>query len=311
MRNILIFLAIAGVFAAPCFSEDVKTDVHPATPIKDQRFHQFFQYSKTVYSGAEPEDAATFAAMKEYGINTIISVDGAQPDVEEARKNGIQYIHLPFGYDGIPKDVSLRLAKAVEQATGNVYFHCHHGKHRGPSGAAMALTLLGEWKPAVAIEAMKQTGTSPNYKGLYQCVGDAHKLSKEALDAIPADFPAIAPVKPLVAHMAGASRAMEHLGLVKAAGWTTLADHPDVDPPHEALQLREHLTESARLEESKKLGDVFMAMMKASVKAAEQLEKQLREDPMAHSALDKNFDALEKSCKTCHDQYRNVPHETK
>ena len=41
----------------------------------------------------------------------------------------------PIGYDGVPREQALRMIKAVQVAKGPVYFHCHHGKHRGPAGA--------------------------------------------------------------------------------------------------------------------------------------------------------------------------------
>lgn len=304
-RDRIVFLLLLCI--APSAFSNQKGDARPAKPILDERFHQFFEYSESVFSGAQPESATTFAAMKEYGINTVISVDGAKPEVEAAKTNGIRYIHLPIGYDAIPEPVALRLAKAVSRATGGVYVHCHHGKHRGPAAAALALTLLGEWNPSEGVAAMKQTGTSPNYSGLYQCVENATAVSKETLDAVPDDFVSIANVKPMASHMAGASRKMETLGLVKAAGWKPLDDHPDINPPHEALQLREHLVESARLEASKQMGEVYMAMMKASIHAAKQLETQLRDNPGAHDALNTHWDTLVKSCKTCHAQFRNTP----
>src|SRR5688500_19183961 len=52
-----------------------------------------------VLSGAQPEDAKAFETLARLGVKTIISVDGAAPDVETARKYGIRYVHLPIKYD--------------------------------------------------------------------------------------------------------------------------------------------------------------------------------------------------------------------
>jgi hypothetical protein len=59
-----------------------------------------FRLSAGLYSGGQPEGEAGFSDLKRLGIATIISVDGARPDVDRARSIGMRYVHLPFGYDG-------------------------------------------------------------------------------------------------------------------------------------------------------------------------------------------------------------------
>jgi hypothetical protein len=34
---------------------------------------------------------------------TIISVDGARPNVDAAKKEGLSYVHIPIGYNGVPR----------------------------------------------------------------------------------------------------------------------------------------------------------------------------------------------------------------
>ena len=62
-----------------------------------------FRLSPRLYSGGEPQGEGAFKALKALGVKTIISVDGARPDVETARKFGIRYVHLPVGYHGVPR----------------------------------------------------------------------------------------------------------------------------------------------------------------------------------------------------------------
>src|SRR5262245_11928799 len=50
-----------------------------------------------VISGGLPEGDAAFAELQELGIKTVISVDGAKPDVALAKKYGMRYVHLPHG----------------------------------------------------------------------------------------------------------------------------------------------------------------------------------------------------------------------
>src|SRR4051812_11985448 len=54
-----------------------------------------------VISGGLPEGDAAFEELKELGIKTLISVDGVKPDVAQAKKFGMRYVHLPHGYDGV------------------------------------------------------------------------------------------------------------------------------------------------------------------------------------------------------------------
>src|SRR5581483_3702797 len=55
-----------------------------------------------VLSGAQPEANVAFRELAALGVKTVISVDGAAPDVASAHKAGLRYVHLPIGYDGIP-----------------------------------------------------------------------------------------------------------------------------------------------------------------------------------------------------------------
>src|SRR5688572_11354389 len=72
----------------------------------------FYQITAQIYSGATPGDDSAFADLAARGIKTIISVDGASPDVEAAKKFGLRYVHLPMGYDGISTNRALELVKA-------------------------------------------------------------------------------------------------------------------------------------------------------------------------------------------------------
>src|SRR5215203_3182916 len=56
-----------------------------------------YRLTEGLYSGGQPEGEAGFAALKRLGVRTIISVDGARPDVETARRFGMRYVHLPVG----------------------------------------------------------------------------------------------------------------------------------------------------------------------------------------------------------------------
>ncbi|MEM6655987.1 MAG: hypothetical protein AAF596_09305, partial [Planctomycetota bacterium] len=71
------------------------------------------------------------------GVRTLVSVDGARPDVALAAEHGLRYVHVPFGYDGIPREARLALTRVARDRQGGVYVHCHHGRHRGPAAAVV------------------------------------------------------------------------------------------------------------------------------------------------------------------------------
>src|SRR5436305_114465 len=118
----------------------VKPDAPPVRPLDAPGLPHAFRVSDRLFSGGNPDGEAGFAALRALGVQTVISVDGARPDWETAGRHGLRYVHLPVGYDGIPRGRVLALAKAARDLPGPVYVHCHHGKHRGP--AAVAAIML-------------------------------------------------------------------------------------------------------------------------------------------------------------------------
>jgi protein tyrosine phosphatase (PTP) superfamily phosphohydrolase (DUF442 family) len=205
--------------------------------------HNVYRITDKLISGSSPDGDEGFESLKALGVKTIISVDGARPDLDRARKYGLRYVHLPTGYDGISRPQVLQLAKAVRDLPGPIYLHCHHGKHRGPA-AASAIHLCLDEKCSVeqAVAEMKLAGTDPHYIGLYETAKALVRPSKLELDQIAADFPEVAAVSALAQVMVQIDGRWDNLKLVRSAGGKVPADHPDIDPPHEALQLAEHAT---------------------------------------------------------------------
>src|SRR5262249_999764 len=98
--------------------------------------HNVYRITDKLYSGSSPLGATGFCSLQKLRIKPIISGDGARPDFAAARAECLRYVHIPFGYDGIPPEQILRLAKAVRDLPGPIYIHCHHGMHRGPAAAS-------------------------------------------------------------------------------------------------------------------------------------------------------------------------------
>jgi protein tyrosine phosphatase (PTP) superfamily phosphohydrolase (DUF442 family) len=287
---------------------------HSAASAVAAGLHNVHRVSDKLYSGSSPEGDEGFRSLKELGIKTVLSVDGARPDVELARQHGLRYVHLPIGYDGITREQALRLARAVRDLPGPIYLHCHHGKHRGPAAAAVAHLFLDERCGAEdAVAVMRRAGTDPRYKGLYAAPAALRRPTQEELDRVPARFPEVAEVAATAQIMVRIDERWEHLKLVKAAGWRAPREHPDIDPAHEVLQLVEHYREMARVPATKARPDEFRTWLLTAEEVAVALEKVLRagraKGRMDFATAEKVFARAGASCTRCHARYRDVPQE--
>lgn len=307
IRAFSLLVAVSLCFTTARAQEATKP---PVTPQTIHGIENFFSLSTNVYSGSSPHDVESFAALQKLGIKTIISVDGGKPDVEGAAKYGIKYVHLPIGYDGTTQSNALNIVRAAQLADGAVFVHCHHGKHRGPAAAALICQGLEGWSTNQALGWLKTAGTSPDYKGLFQMASDFKTPTKDELAKLPASYASVAVVSGLVDGMVAIDANWDHLKAVQKAGYGPDKNHPDIDPPHEATMMWEALRELQRSQESKDLGDDFMAQLAASEKAAEDIRQFLKENkaPLNEATQARAkllWDAMGATCSKCHKQYRN------
>lgn len=272
--------------------------------------HNLFAIGTNLFSGNSPEGEEAFAALQRLGVKTIITVDGAKPDVETARKFGIRYVHLPHGYDGISTNLQLQIIKAAGTLPGPVYVHCHHGKHRGPTAVAVICLASQGWTPAQAEAWLVAAGTATNYAGLYNVVRDFHAPTAEQLGKISPDFPETSRVSGLVEAMVDIDERWDHLKAVRAAGYQAPKEHPDIGPSNEIVILWEHYREAQRLPDSAHRGTVFIGRLKSAETEAREAERLLRMYAASPNAgtraqLDKAFDAMGESCTSCHKAHRD------
>jgi protein tyrosine phosphatase (PTP) superfamily phosphohydrolase (DUF442 family) len=274
-----------------------------------------------ILSGGQPAGDAAFAALARLGVKTIITVDGATPDVALARKHGMTYVHLPHGYDGVPAGRAAELAKAVRDLPGPIYIHCHHGKHRSPAAATVACVGAGLLAPERALAVLKTAGASPNYRGLFHSAESARPLGDAALDALAVRFVPVSKIPPLAEAMVQVEHTHDHLKALSDNGWQPLASQPDLDPAHEALLLREHYRELGRTEDAQNKPAAFRQFLANAEAGAAKLEESLRawrsrasrtatKSP-APPAVRDAMAAVNKACTTCHQRFRDVPLDEK
>jgi len=261
--------------------------------------HNVREAAPNLLVGGEPEGEEAFATLQKKGITTIVSVDGATPDVRLAAKYGLRYVHIPLGYDGIDERSQLALVRVARDIHSPIYIHCHHGRHRGPAAAAVIGQAAGRLNAAQATELLKRCGTSPDYKGLYRDVA-AFKTPEPNVQ-LP-ELQAQAKVDSLAAAMAKLDRHFDHVKLAAAAGWKTPPHHPDLVPQTELLLLHEGLTESLRLLTSDRPAE-FQKQLRESAQQSQDLLLAVRTGRT--EAAEKLLLQLTAGCTKCHHQFRN------
>lgn len=273
--------------------------------------HNVLRITDQLYSGNGPDGDRSFASLKKLGIKTIISVDGATPDVERARKAGLRYVHIPIGYNGVPRAKALQIAKAIQELPAPFYIHCHHGKHRGPTAAAVALLCADEQcKVEDALAVMNSAGTDQRYAGLFKSAKSFERPTREELAKLTGELPEAVQAAGITQGMVVLDHSFDNLKLVRAAGWKTPADHPDIDPAHEALQLVEGYQELRRLPELAKRPSEFRKWLDDGHASARELEHLLRtskDKAIATEAAEKTYRRAAAVCTQCHAKYRDVP----
>lgn len=287
--------------AAPATTQP--TEDKPAIPVELAGIHNSFLMGRSIYSGSCPEGEEGFRSLVQIGIKTIISVDGSKPVMEWAKKYGMRYVHIPVPYSGITRQEQLAIGRAVRDLPGPVFIHCHHGKHRGPTAAVIAAMINEGWTTTQALAAMKQAGTAPTYTGLWADARDFKQPTKEELDNADHSFPEAAKLPPTAAIMVGVDERFDVMGQIKAADWSAPADHPDIDPEHEALQLAEAFQGLKKSPEAAAYPADYLKKMDDAEQAARALQDALHGKDKAKAA--EAYVALGKSCDSCHAVYRN------
>ncbi|AMV31559.1 hypothetical protein VN12_05530 [Pirellula sp. SH-Sr6A] len=266
-----------------------------------------------VISGGLPEGDAAFRELAGLGIKTIISVDGAKPDVSLARAHGLRYVHMPHGYDGISNSRGKELAKAVRDLPGPIYVHCHHGKHRSPTAAAVACIGAGLIATGSGEAFLTHAGTGENYRGLYASAREAIRFENAELDRLAIEFEETVDVSHIAEAMVEIENRFAKLKKLEQLNWDRSAvANLGLDASHEALLLRESYAELIRVLDFANEREGFEDALRSSEIEAKQLEESLTDwekqsTQLPPDSVRQAFALVAKSCASCHKKYRDVP----
>jgi hypothetical protein len=304
--RIVSWIAILVLLATCSAGLSIQQEAETARKLDTKHLSNAIQVQPEIISGALPEQEASFAELQALGVKTILSVDGMRPDVPMAKKFGMRYVHLPNGYDGIPPDRVLELAKAIRDLPKPIYVHCHHGKHRSPAAVAAACRTLGLITPEQALDTLKLAGTNPGFRGLFESVRQSQPTTDSILDSMKLDFHEISPVPPMAEMMVSIDLAMSELIVAKKKNWPKW-DKSATD----ALMLKEHMVELGRIEDSQARGKEFQLLLHESVLLSGSLENELRRAYDGKVTADSGTKSssllarVEDNCVRCHEQFRN------
>ena len=265
------------------------------------------------YSGSAPAGDAGFDSLSSLGIKTILSVDGAIPEIELAEKHGMRYVHLPIGYDGFDDARKAQLVRAVRDLPKPIYLHCHHGKHRSAGAAGTIAVSLGWLTNDEAATRMKVCGTAAGYKGLWACTAAAAPMTAIAIDAATSDFPKITKPDSFVASMVEIDETLDRLKLAEKNEWLAPKDHPDLAPISDAGKLADLFRLIGEppakpnlnpQEQAERLAQIHL-WLKAEGMKANELERMLENSSAKTAEMSQTLAAIGASCKQCHVKYRD------
>ncbi len=292
---ILLCLHAAALGAEPPAGSSV-------TALPSQHVHNLFRAGTNLFSGSAPESDAGFAELARLGVKTLVSVDGARPDIATARRHGLRYVHLPIGYDGVPTNRITELVRATQLSPGPVYLHCHHGLHRGPAAVAVLCQATAGWTTNEAVAWMRQAGTAGDYAGLYRSAMNFRPPDAAAVTRITA-LPEVVPTSGLIEVMVGIDRDFARLKAAQKNNWPTIGTGEEPALEEAAKLVWEQLRELTRTEATAGRPASYRATLESSERAAGELHAALKSG--SSPARDAAFRSLSKSCVVCHREHRN------
>ena len=254
-----------------------------------------------LYSGAQPVGPEAFSALRELGVKTLVCVDGARPDIEAAASEGLTYIHVPIGYDGIDERAGDTFFRIMIEADLPVYFHCHHGKHRGPAAAAVALRAATGCDAATALQVLELAGTSLDYAGLWR---DVEAWTPPRPDKRLPELLSVARVADFAAGMAEVDRTWDRIKDLRRADWQTPTRQPDLSLLQETRILVEQIEDCAGQIPAEHLQDrVLHRGMEEVLAFARRMQEAAERDD--RELLEQSYRDLRATCTDCHHDYRD------
>lgn len=301
--TMLRLLALLSLAFAPASSPTIA--VTEKTPLVLDGVQQLVAYHEHIISGAKPSTPAGFKSLYELGVRTIICVDGVAPNCDAAAKLEIQTIHIPLKY-GKPTpaqilDIVTAVSRKYKQHT--VFIHCHKGKHRSAIAASIACIALGECNVETAKARMLVSQTSPAYTELWKAVEQQKVIPLELLSQNKSVFPSVVSADDIVDQMIDLENALDVFELIQVNHWRTNDSGITFAGAEVAGMMADTFRTMQTNPETEQYAPLFQEQVLAAINHASSLEEAILQSakPMK---LDKLLSAVEQSCITCHEAFR-------
>jgi hypothetical protein len=269
---------------------------------ESEPIHNLFEVVDGVFSGSEPSTEEAFELLHGLGVELVVSVDGARPELELAARYGMRYVHLPIGYDGMDEGRRRELASVMAQREGAVFVHCHHGVHRGPAAVGAGLVGSGEMGVDDAVAFLERAGTSSRYEGLFESVRGCRVLAGDEM-VCSVELPELEIVEGVGALMVQISRTWERVEIVRDGGWRPASSHPDLVPLEEAGMLADGFRLMSEDPSAREYPVGFQSYLASSLELSMLLERAL--EGGARGRADELAGRIESDCRSCHAGFRD------
>ena len=126
------------------------------------------RYNDKLYRGGQITREAGVAALKQWGIRTIVSITPDNQERAWARRHGLDLVEVPFSAKtGLSVETVRAFLQALRDAKGRVYLHCKGGCHRaGALGVAYRMHVENWTYDRAVVEFALLGGDVPKYRKL-------------------------------------------------------------------------------------------------------------------------------------------------
>ena len=279
--------------------------IQDSSPQSFEGLSQVVAFQDSLYSGSKPSGLQGMESLMNMGVNTIICVDGVPPDVKSAKEYGIKTIHLPLKYSAPSKSQIFDLTTATKMGLerGNVYIHCHYGKHRSAASSALVSIALGFLSIEEAKDRMRVCETSAAYKGLWDAVEKQQVINEAHLIEDEKRFPSCVSPEGITAQMVAIDDAMNRLLRVQDLNWNVPATHPDIAPAADAGFIADMFRQMQLKQVSPYAQHDFTTQVINAMHHVSGLEEALIEHE-SPEVLHRYMRSVEESCLNCHAAFR-------
>ena len=133
------------------------------------------KYNNRFYRGGHITGAEGVAAIRKWGVKTVISVTPTDEERKLVSEAGLKLVEIPFTEkQGLPEKCQLKFLKTINTDPGPFYVHCKTGKARAGMLMALYRMKLNGWPLAQSAAEFERLGG--NYKKsrkLFRAITDA------------------------------------------------------------------------------------------------------------------------------------------